>query len=412
MKKTRCGLFVLLLFSARLLLVEAQTPVAETTPHENKRFFGKMQSELKPDLIHVYQKLFQAVQSAVRFEPVLDKKAVISAGGFSDPNSATGRGEMFLVELPAGEPFVAVDSNTNGVIEQGERFPLKKGEHGFVSIIKLPLKNPFFKTYPVLVHYVYGFKHPDLKPTDRLLYQSVMALAYGDVDINGRKVLFQYPFDSQSPAMSTTEGLFGVDVDGNGKILDQQFSPESSYASKSELVFRLGDLFISTEKIDLAKNEIVVRTRAREEYLRHDVETGKEMPDFSFVDFEGKKRGLYEFKGKYVLLDFWGVWCVDCRVETPFHVEAYKRFRSRGLEILSLNTDEEIETAKAYLAKNKMTWPQATNDSIRTLVEVNYRIQEYPSTILIGPDAKVLVFDQKQLRGEELIRTLDRLLPK
>src|SRR5688572_31764283 len=44
---------------------------------------------------------------------------------------------------------------------------------------------------------------------------------------------------------------------------------------------------------------------------------------------------------------------------------------------------------------------QATNDSIKALAEVTYRIQEYPSTILLGPDGKVLVLDQHRLRGEE-----------
>lgn len=391
----------------------ATKPAGTSKAIVSNRFYGKLEMELQPDLVHVYQRVFSAGAVKVRFDPAIDAKAEISVGELSDQRKAAGVTEAFLVEPPGTDPFVATDLDANGTIDARERFPLKPTPpNGFASIIRLPIANPFFKSFPVLFHYVRGFKHPNLKPGDRLVFQSIMTLAYGNVDISGRKVLFQYPFDPQSPAMSTTEGLFGIDVDGDGRIRDEQFSPESSYATETELVFRYGNIFLSTERIDLAKNEIVVRQRASEEYLRHEIEVGKQMPDFSFVDFEGKKRRLYEFKGKYVLLDFWGVWCVDCREETPYHVEAFKRFRSRGLEILSLNTDENIETAKAYLAKNKMTWTQATNDSIRRLVEVTYRIQEYPSTLLIGPDAKVLVFNQKQLRGEHLLETLDRILPK
>jgi thiol-disulfide isomerase/thioredoxin len=136
------------------------------------------------------------------------------------------------------------------------------------------------------------------------------------------------------------------------------------------------------------------------------------MPDFLFIDFEGKNRSLYEFKDKYVLIDFWGAWCIDCTYETPYHIEALKRFRNRGFDIVSLNTDEKIETAKSYIQKNKMDWTHATNDSIRRLVEETYRIQEYPSTVLIGPDAKVIVLNQKMLRGEHLIETLEKILPK
>ncbi|MBA3352751.1 MAG: TlpA family protein disulfide reductase, partial [Blastocatellia bacterium] len=185
-----------------------------------------------------------------------------------------------------------------------------------------------------------------------------------------------------------------------------------SHATKNEIVFRLGDLYVSTAKTDLAKNEIVVRTRLREEYLRHEIAVGQVMPDFSFVDFEGKKRSLNEFRGKYLLVDFWGVWCVDCTRETPFHLEALKRYRSRGFDILSLDTDEDIEVVKPYLKKNGITWTQARNDSIRQLVEATYRIQEYPSTILLDPNGKVLVLDQNELRGERLLQTLDRLIPR
>jgi len=372
-----------------------------------------MRTQLEPDLVHVYQRLFRGgFPSNTRFTPALPKGTIISTGDVSDLRKKERQSQMLLIEPPSGIPFVAIDSNSDGNIDATERFELQKGESGFISVIRLPFAHNFYKTYPIMVHYVAGFKHPDLKPTDRLVYQSIMALAYGDVDLAGKKVLFQYPFDAQTPEIAVAGGLFGADVDGNGRIRDEQFSPESSYASKTPVIFKFGDLFVSTESIDLLKNQITVRTRRSEEYLRHDVQVGQKLLDFNFVDFEGRKRSLYEFKGKYVLLDFWGVWCFDCLQETPFHIEAFKLFRSRGLEILSLNTDENIETAKGYLLKNKMTWTQATNDSIRNLVEVTYQIQEYPSTILIDPDSKVVVFDQKQLRSNELLRTLDKILPR
>jgi thiol-disulfide isomerase/thioredoxin len=136
------------------------------------------------------------------------------------------------------------------------------------------------------------------------------------------------------------------------------------------------------------------------------------MPDFAFTDFDGKNRTLAEFRGKYVLVDFWGVWCSDCVRDVPYQVAAYARFRSRGFEILGLNWDDKVEDARGFLQKSKAAWPQATKQSIRRLAEVTYRIQEYPSAILLGPDGKVLVLDQKRLEGDELAETLDTLLPR
>jgi peroxiredoxin len=239
-----------------------------------------------------------------------------------------------------------------------------------------------------------------------------MALAMGHVNVSGKKVLFQYPFSPRHDAISTTEGLFGVDGNGDGKIRDEQFSSESSYADNAEIVFPLGDKYVSTSSVDITTGKIVVRQRDKSEYHRIDLKVNDVMPDFAFTDIEGKERHLSEFRGIYLMVDFWGVWCGDCTRETPFQLEAYKRFKNRGFEILGLDSDEKIETLKAYLTKNNITWPQATRDSVGQLTMVTYRIQEYPSTILLGPDGKVLVLDQHMLQGEELLKTLDQTLPK
>ena len=212
--------------------------------------------------------------------------------------------------------------------------------------------------------------------------------------------------------MSATEGLFGVDVDGDGKIRSEAFLPESSYAAKEAPVFRIGELYASTSSIDLEKNLIVMRPRAVADYRRQELEMGTEMPDFTFVDFDDKKRSLSEFRKKYLLIDFWGLWCVDCRRELPFQLAAYKQFRSRGFEILGMNDDENAAPVKDVLAKNGINWTQARLDSIRNLIETTYQIQEFPSAILLAPDGKVLVLDQHKLQGEDLLKMLDGLLPK
>jgi thiol-disulfide isomerase/thioredoxin len=204
----------------------------------------------------------------------------------------------------------------------------------------------------------------------------------------------------------------GIDADGDGKIRNEPFSLETSAAMDDEIVFRLDDLYLSTTRLDTINNQIVMRKREQAEYRRIELEVGKKMPDFAFIDFDNKKRTLAEFRGKFLLIDFWGLWCVDCRREIPFQFEAYNRFRARGFEILGLDTYEKAELIKPVLQKNGINWTQANFDSIKELVENNYRIQEYPSAVLLAPDGKVLILDQTQLAGDNLHKTLDRILPK
>ncbi|HMO81497.1 MAG TPA: TlpA disulfide reductase family protein [Pyrinomonadaceae bacterium] len=379
-----------------------------------RKFKGKLETELSPDMVHIYQRIFEATSArSVKFVPPLSRAANITSGMLTDQTLAEGKRAVFLVEESASNTFLGIDLDRDGTIRADERFRLKpNGGNAFETVIRLPIKHNIFKSFPVFIRFHAGFEHPQLPKTSRLLEQSVWTLAFGKVEVEGKSVLFQYPFDPLSPEMSTTKGLFGIDVDGDGSIRNEQFSAETSYATDEELVFRYGDIYLSTSSIDLKKNEIIVRERGKDEYFKIELEVGKVMPDFKFVDFDGKARSLSEFRGKYLLIDFWGLWCFDCLRETPFHVEAYERFKSRGFDILSINTDEDIDLVKDYMKKNGMEWTQARNDSVRQLIERDYRIQEYPSTLLLDPDGKVLVLDQKQLRGNQFILTLERILPK
>ena len=383
---------------------------------EPGRFTGKFDTHLVFDMSYMYQTVFQPDKTRTpRFAEPLKAGTTIAVGDVNDGVSVTGKTTLYLVEPAGAPPFMAMDANANGLIEARERhmfYSLPGMPNDLDVIIEFPTKNPLFPGNPVLLQYKRGSTRPWIPPGGRLVIQPFSVYALGRVNINGRSVLFQYPFAPASAAISTTEGLFGVDTDGDGKINTARFSPEIGYTANSELVFRLGDIYVSTERVDMVKNEITVRKREKGEYLRHELEVGREMPNFEFTDLTGKARSLAEFRGKYLLVDFWGVWCVDCRRETPFQVEAYKRFRSRGFEILGLDWDDKIEIVTGYMSKTGITWTQARKDSIRELTEVRYRIYEYPSTVLLGPDGKVIVLEQEKLQGEELSKTLERILPK
>lgn len=396
-----------------LLLSPCVLPSYSQTP---EKFFGKIIG-LQPDGFHMYQRVLSAepaLLSTLKFAPANPPKATIAFGRITDARSA-GDLVTVLVEPPTGVPYIAFDFNADGTIAVDERFAFMEtpaSKESLYTIVLLPIKHPLFKGVPMHVRYFRGLKHPKLTASDRLIDQTVWAHAIAEVDISGRKVRFQYPFGASNPTISTTEGLFGIDADSDGAIGNEQFSLETSYANEVEVVFRFGDIYLSTESIDSVKNVVTVRRRPKSEYLREELAVGKQMPDFSFVDFAGKKRSLSEFRGKYLLIEWWGVWCIDCVRDMPFTVKAYERFRSRGFEILGLNWDDKTEDAAAFLVKSAATWPHARKDSIKELTETTYRIQEYPALVLLDPNGKVLSLKQKALQGPELLETLERLLPQ
>jgi len=380
-------------------------------------YFGKLEAELIPhndDLDQVIFKPFRDT-SKIKFATPLESGVTVTAGRLHHPPQDKSSLLTLLVEPDDdSEPYLYADIDQDGVMADAERFSLKREdeENPYIlqTTLKLPIKSALFQSYPVLVQYFKGVQWDEMGEDERLILQSKEAFARGEVDIAGRKTLVQYGFNPQSKKISVSNGVFGVDVDGDGQIVVDRFSPESAEAREETVIFRVGDNYVSTRRVDMEKNQIVMRAHQPSDYKRVEVQIGSEAPDFQFTDFNGKKRKLSEFRGKYVLLDFWAAWCPPCRRELPYQKSAYARFQERGFEILGMNNDDNPEYVKDWLKKNGINWPQAKMESIREL-EIRYRIHLFPTSLLIGPDGKVVLLEQNKMRGPDLLKTLDRILP-
>lgn len=101
--------------------------------------------------------------------------------------------------------------------------------------------------------------------------------------------------------------------------------------------------------------------------------------DFQARTLDGGELQLSSLKGKVVLLNFWGIWCIPCRKEIPELQTMYEELRHRGLEIVGINVGDEAETARKYVAQQSMSYPVLLSEDIAD----DYDVEVFPTNVII-----------------------------
>lgn len=196
-------------------------------------------------------------------------------------------------------------------------------------------------------------------------------------------------------------------------FVENSKSPVALYALE-----RFAGYAIDPAKVEPLYNKLspVVKNTPSGKAYKKRIETAKKTAvgayaiNFTQNDTLEKPVSLSNFKGKYVLLDFWASWCGPCRAENPNVVKAFNQYKDKNFTVLGVSLDQPGKK-QAWLDaihKDNLTWTHVSDLKFwDNAVAKEYGIQAIPQNFLIDPSGKIIA---KNVRGEELDKKLAEVI--
>ena len=131
-------------------------------------------------------------------------------------------------------------------------------------------------------------------------------------------------------------------------------------------------------------------------------------PDFELPDLQGNPLKLSSLRGKYVVLDFWGSWCIWCIRGIP-HMKAYYAKYKEKIEILGIDCHDTEEKWKATVMEYDIPWLHVRcDDAVLPYIAQKYKVEGFPTKVIIDPEGRLV----KTVAGEDpaFYTFLDELL--
>ena len=138
---------------------------------------------------------------------------------------------------------------------------------------------------------------------------------------------------------------------------------------------------------------------------------GNKAPDFTLKDVDGKDVKLSDYKGKIVILNFFGVWCPWCVKEMPGFVKVYNEYKDKNVELLVVDVGDTKSKLQEYLKGNNFSIKPVLDSGSGGVAQL-YSVNGFPTTFILNKDGIIHKVDSGYTSESDLKDTLNKMIGK
>ena len=174
-----------------------------------------------------------------------------------------------------------------------------------------------------------------------------------------------------------------------------RFPKEGSFAFVQEVLPRFPSQLQNTYLGKEIQRRLEINTKTA---------VGRMLPNFELPDTSSTLVQLSDFRGKYILVDFWASWCLPCRKQHPFLLEAKEKFSDARFDIISVSLDDSKRDWMKAIQQDQLAWTNLSDlKGSKDGIAKHLFIQGIPDNFLLDPEGTIIA---RKLHGRELLQEL------